>query len=101
MEFQEVVHTHAVCICMGMVTFVNRLRMRWGRGLLPLSAGAAGHGKCVLKGNVNICAKLGANTRFWSFFHVMKEVPCFPPTLLQITCSLKVNLVKAFRKHSL
>lgn len=31
-------------------------------GLLPLSAGIAGHGKYVLKGNANISAKRGANT---------------------------------------
>lgn len=61
-EFREVAHMHRANL------HVNGLSPStdWGgggaTGLLPLSAGIPGRGKYVLKGDVNICAKLGANT---------------------------------------
>lgn len=46
-----------------MVTVCQQAGDEVGPGLLPLSVETAGHGKHVLKGHVDICAKLGANTR--------------------------------------
>lgn len=60
MEFCEVAHMHSVNLHVNGLSPSTDM-VRCSRGLLPLSAGIAGHGKYVLKGNVNICAKLGAN----------------------------------------